>query len=72
VLTDDHARVNPAVWQAMAKYLEEARVIEMDYEKFNGDRGNYCLEPYHLLAYDPSVAACRRKNASSPSSALAS
>jgi predicted DNA-binding transcriptional regulator YafY len=26
-------------------------VIEMDYEEFNGDRGMYCLEPYHLLAY---------------------
>ena len=30
VLADDHARVNPAVWQAVAQHLEEARVIEMD------------------------------------------
>jgi len=44
VLADDHARVNPAVWQAVAQHLEEARVIEMDYEKFNGDRGMYCLD----------------------------
>lgn len=51
VLANHQARVNPAVWQAVAQHLEEARVIEMDYEKFNGDRGTYCLEPYPLLAY---------------------
>jgi proteasome accessory factor B len=43
VLADDHARVDPVVWQTAAQHVEEARVIEMDYEKFNGDRGRYCL-----------------------------
>jgi predicted DNA-binding transcriptional regulator YafY len=51
VLAEDYVRVNAAVWQAVARHLDAAQVIEMVYEKFNGDQKVYRVEPYHLLAY---------------------
>jgi predicted DNA-binding transcriptional regulator YafY len=51
VIGDDYAVQDPRIWAELARYIERREAVQMRYEKFNGQRATYRLEPYHLLAY---------------------
>jgi predicted DNA-binding transcriptional regulator YafY len=51
VLSEDHARVDAGVWQAVAKAINQQERLRMTYQRFDGVTGAYGVEPYHLAAY---------------------
>ncbi|MEI7732613.1 MAG: WYL domain-containing protein [Verrucomicrobiota bacterium] len=51
VLSEDHARVDSAVWQQAARAINHQERLQMEYRRFDGVTGSYTLEPYHLVAY---------------------
>jgi proteasome accessory factor B len=51
VLGEDHARVDPAVWQRVGRAINQRERLGMRYQRFDGAIKNYRLEPYHLVAY---------------------
>ncbi len=51
VLGDDHVLIDSAIWAAAARSLERQERVEVDYEKFDGTRRSYLLDPYHLIAH---------------------
>jgi predicted DNA-binding transcriptional regulator YafY len=51
VLSEDHAHVDPKVWQQAAKAINQAERLRLKYQRFDGVLGNYLVEPYHLVAY---------------------
>jgi len=44
-------RVDRGIWEVVACHLEQSRAVKIEYERFDGQRGSYWLEPYHLVAY---------------------
>lgn len=51
VLAEDHVLIDEATWSALARSLERQQRVEMAYEKFDGTRRTYRLDPYHLIAH---------------------
>ena len=51
VLSEDHAKVEPQVWQAVARAINQRERLVMDYRRFDGHAGSYRIEPHHLAAY---------------------
>jgi predicted DNA-binding transcriptional regulator YafY len=51
VLSEDHARVNPEVWQAAGRAIKQQEGLRLEYQRFDGVTGRYVVEPYHLAAY---------------------
>lgn len=51
VLAEDHARVDPDVWQRAGRAINQRERLRMRYQRFDGVTGNYLVEPYHLIAY---------------------
>lgn len=51
VIGEDYVVQDPETWATVARFLNRQERIKMMYEKFNGEIGNYILEPYHLFAY---------------------
>jgi predicted DNA-binding transcriptional regulator YafY len=51
VLAEDHARVDPEIWQRAARAIEQGERLRLQYQRFDGVAGAYVVEPYHLAAY---------------------
>ena len=51
VLAEDHAKVDPDVWQRVGRAINQKERLRMRYQRFDGATGDYLLEPYHLVAY---------------------
>jgi len=51
VLSDDHARVDPEVWQRAGQAINQRQRLRLQYQRFDGVTGEYVLEPCHLVAY---------------------
>jgi len=51
VLSEDHARVGPEVWQRVARAINQRERQRVRYQRFDGATRDYLLEPYHLVAY---------------------
>ena len=63
VLSEDHAKVEPQVWQAVARAINRRERLVMDYRRFDGHAGSYRVEPHHLAAYADFQNARRRQAA---------
>lgn len=51
VISDDYVVQNPDIWAKVADAVDKTRRISVRYQKFNGETGDYLLEPYQLLSY---------------------
>ncbi len=51
VLAEDHARVEPGVWQRAGRAINQRERLRLRYQRFDGATRDYLLEPYHLVAY---------------------
>jgi predicted DNA-binding transcriptional regulator YafY len=51
VLAEDHARVDPGVWQRAGRAINQRERLRLRYQRFDGATRDYLLEPYHLVAY---------------------
>jgi len=51
VVGEDYVVQEPAVWSALAGYVDRGEQIRMRYQKFDATISHYELEPWHLLAY---------------------
>jgi len=51
VLAEDHARVEPGVWQRAGRAINQRERLRLRYQRFDGATRDYWLEPYHLVAY---------------------
>jgi predicted DNA-binding transcriptional regulator YafY len=51
VLSEDHARVDPEVWQRAGRAINQRERLRVRYQRFDGATGDYLLEPCHLVAY---------------------
>ena len=51
VLSEDHARVDPEVWQRAGRAINHRERLRLRYQRFDGATRDYLLEPYHLVAY---------------------
>lgn len=51
VIGEDYVRQDPETWATVARFLDRQERVKMMYEKFNGEVGDYILEPYHLFSY---------------------
>lgn len=51
VLSEDHARVDPKVWEQAARAINQAEQLRLQYQRFDGFTGTYLIEPHHLVAY---------------------
>ena len=51
VLAEDHARVEPGVWQRAGRAINQRERLRLRYQRFDGATRDYLLEPYHLAAY---------------------
>jgi predicted DNA-binding transcriptional regulator YafY len=50
VLAEDHARIEPGVWQTAGRAINQRERLRLRYQRFDGDIRDYLLEPYHLAA----------------------
>ena len=48
VLGDDYVVQVPETWKAVAQGVERREVLEVHYQRFDGEKKQYLLEPYHL------------------------
>ena len=53
VLAEDHARVEPGVWQRAGRAINQRERLRLRYQRFDGATRDYLLEPYHLVARAP-------------------
>lgn len=51
VISDDYVVQDHGIWTAVAEAVDKARRISVRYQKFNGEVGDYLLDPYHLVSY---------------------
>ena len=51
MLAEDHARVDPRVWQRAGRAINQRERLRMCYQRFDGATRNYLLEPDHMVAY---------------------
>ena len=51
VLSEDSARVDPKNWEQAARAINRRERLRMGYQRFDGTRRTYALEPHHLAAY---------------------
>ena len=51
VLGEDHARVEPEVWERAGQAINQRERLGLRYQRFDGAIKNYQVEPYHLVAY---------------------
>lgn len=51
VLTEDYVSQAPETWSALVQLLDRQERMKVVYEKFNGEVGNYVLDPYHVISY---------------------
>ena len=51
VLAEDHARVEPGVWQRAGRAINQRERLRLRYQRFDGVIRDYLLEPCHLVAY---------------------
>jgi proteasome accessory factor B len=51
VLSEDHARVDPEIWQRAARAINQRERLTARYQRFDGETRDYALEPCHLAAY---------------------
>jgi predicted DNA-binding transcriptional regulator YafY len=51
VLAEDHAQIEPGVWQTAGRALNRRERLRLRYQRFDGATRDYLLEPYHLVAY---------------------
>ncbi len=51
VLAEDHARVDPGMWQRAGRAINQCERVRVRYQRFDGATRDYLLEPYHLVAY---------------------
>jgi proteasome accessory factor B len=51
VLSEDHARVDPEIWQRAARAINQRERLRARYQRFDGETRDYALEPCHLAAY---------------------
>ena len=47
VLAEDHARVEPGIWQAVARAINQHERLGLRYRRFDGITRDYAVEPYH-------------------------
>jgi proteasome accessory factor B len=64
VLGEARAAVDPGTWESVARAIERRETLRVDYRRFDGRRGEYEIEPYHLLAYQGNWYALARSRAS--------
>ena len=50
VLAEDHARVEPAVWQRTGCAIHQRERLRLRYQRFDGATRDYLLDPYHRVA----------------------
>ena len=50
VLAEDHARVEPAVWQRTGCAIHQRERLRLRYQRFDGPTRDYLLDPYHRVA----------------------
>ncbi len=51
VLAEDHARVEPVVWQRAGRAINQRERLRLRYQRFDGVIRDYLLDPCHLVAY---------------------
>ena len=51
MLAEDHARVEPGVWQRAGRAINQRERLRLRYQRFDGVIRDYLLEPCHLVAY---------------------
>ena len=51
MLSEDHARVDPEVWQRAGQAINQRERLRLRYQRFDGVTGDYEVEPYHLVSY---------------------
>jgi proteasome accessory factor B len=51
VLAEDHARVDPEIWQWAGRAINQRERLRLRYQRFDGVTGPYVVEPYHLVTY---------------------
>jgi len=51
VLSEDHVRVEPDVWQRAGRAINQRECLRLCYQRFDGITRDYAVEPYHLVAY---------------------
>jgi len=51
VLGDDYVPQDPDIWLKVARFAQKNEQISMTYVKFNGEKKDYIIDPYHLAAY---------------------
>jgi len=51
VLSEDYAQLDPQIWAATARSIDRQEQVCAAYTKFDGTRGSYTIDPYHLVAY---------------------
>jgi proteasome accessory factor B len=51
VLAEDHARVDPEIWQRTGRAINQRERLRLRYQRFDGVIRDYLLEPWHLVAY---------------------
>ena len=51
VLAEDHARVEPGVWQRAGRAINQRERLRLRYQRFDGVIRDYLLDPCHLVAY---------------------
>jgi predicted DNA-binding transcriptional regulator YafY len=51
VLSEDHARVHPEIWQRAGRAINQRERLRLGYQRFDGVIRDYLLEPWHLVAY---------------------
>ena len=51
VLAEDHARVEPGVWQRAGRAINQRERLRLRYQRFDGVTRDYLLDPCHLVAY---------------------
>ena len=64
VLAEDHARVDPGVWERAGRAINQRERLRLGYQRFDGVRGHYEVEPYHLVAYHGNWYLLARNTAS--------
>ena len=72
VISEDHVKLDPSLWAAVAKYTSRSEQVRMTYRKFNGEIKTYMVEPYHLFAYHGNwYLLARREDTDRPWSTFA-
>lgn len=51
VIGDDYVPQSVNVWLRIAHAIDKREQLAVEYIKFNGDRKNYILDPWHMAAY---------------------